>query len=192
MMNLKKILKENKKQIIKKWFDAVVETYPSDTAAFLKRQKDPFANPVGGTTIEGLDGLFDQLCIKEMDPEKVTSFLDPIIRIRAIQSFTPSKAVGFVFYIKKIIRDEVKNDPKLAGQFRDIETGIDQIALYGFDIYMKCREQIYEIRANEAKRISFSAFERAGLLRDKHGNDPGLLHDAEDLAAENEESGAKV
>jgi len=33
----------------------VVDTYPADTSRFLKSQKDPFANPVGGATIQGLD-----------------------------------------------------------------------------------------------------------------------------------------
>ena len=39
----------------------VVDTYPADTSRFLKRQKDPFANPVGNTTLESLEAVVGEL-----------------------------------------------------------------------------------------------------------------------------------
>ena len=53
-MKLDKLLSQNKTALVKRWFDEVVRTYPVDTATFLKQQKDPFANPVGRTTLKGL------------------------------------------------------------------------------------------------------------------------------------------
>ena len=50
-MNLKlKDLMEGKKSVIlERWFDAILETYPTDSSGFLKKQSDRFANPVGHT-----------------------------------------------------------------------------------------------------------------------------------------------
>jgi len=45
-MRLEELLAQKKTAVIDKWFDVVAETYPADTAIFIKRQKDPFANPV--------------------------------------------------------------------------------------------------------------------------------------------------
>jgi hypothetical protein len=106
-MRLNNLLAQRKTAIIKNWFTLAVETYPPDTASFLKKQKDPFANPVGRTISQGLEALFNEL-LKEMDYEIITSFLDPIIRIRAIQNFSPAQAVSFIFLLKRAIRENKK------------------------------------------------------------------------------------
>ena len=108
-MHLQKHLTEKKSAIIKQWFDKVVNSYPLDTAHFLKSQKDPFANPVGQTTLHGLEGLFD-LLFDEIDNHKAKALIDPIIRIRAIQDFTAARAVQFVFDLKTILHDMLPED----------------------------------------------------------------------------------
>ena len=39
-MKLKTILAKHKSAIVKQWVDSIVETYPSETAKFLKNKKD--------------------------------------------------------------------------------------------------------------------------------------------------------
>ncbi|HXY61362.1 MAG TPA: RsbRD N-terminal domain-containing protein, partial [Nitrospirota bacterium] len=117
-MNLKQKLVEKKQTIVKKWFDAVADSYPDQTSGFLKKQKAQFTNPVGYTLAEGLDGLYESL-LQGMIPDKISTFLDGIVRIRAIQEFTPSEAVAFIFQLKKIVRQELGNE--IAQQQRMIE-----------------------------------------------------------------------
>jgi hypothetical protein len=166
-MSLLKQLSQKKKPIIQKWFDKVVDSYPIDTAQFLKRQKDPFANPVGQTTLHSLQGLFD-LILEDFKPEDAQQLVDPVIRIRSIQDFTPSRAVQFVFDLKDIIRDHLpaKNDPQAIKTYDVLSRRIDAIGLIAFDIYMQCREKIYDLKANEMKARTFSAFARAGLVKE--------------------------
>ena len=163
---LGKILEKNKAAIAKKWFNLAAQTYALDTAQFLKSKTDPFANPVGSTMLTGLDGILDQL-IHTMDPQILNSHLDSIIRIRAIQDFTPSQATAFILSLKKVLREylakELK-DSRLAAEFIEFESKIDQICLMAFDIYMQCREKVYQISANETRNRTFRAFERAGLI----------------------------
>ncbi len=158
-----KNIKKRKNAITKRWFEMVVDTYPADTSRFLKSQKDPFANPVGGATIQGLDAMFDEL-FGNMDRETILTSLDPIIRIRAIQDFSPSDATGFIFFLKEILRDYIKDQP--LSEWLSLESKIDEIALMAFDIYLKCRETLFRIKANEEKNRTFSAFERAGLIKE--------------------------
>ncbi|OQX25954.1 MAG: hypothetical protein BWK80_12965 [Desulfobacteraceae bacterium IS3] len=172
-MSLKELLKKKESAIVGQWFDSVVNTYQIDTSRFLKSQKDAFANPVGNSLSQGLSVLaravFDEISGR-MDSETVISFLDPIIRIRALQDFSASKAVGFVFFLKKIVREqtakEIGEDKTLQADMLLFESRIDELALIAFDIYMQCREKIYEIKANEVKNRTFSAFHRAGLVAD--------------------------
>jgi len=165
-MKLKNLLLKNRAAILDRWFRLIIETYPSETSKFLKSQKDRFANPVGAAISEGIEGLYEHL-LGEGDLVEVSSFLDRIIRIRAIQDFSPSQAVAFVFSLKKAIREQLENeirDNPVADELLAVESRIDDLILLSFDIYMNCREKIYEIKANEARNRTFTLLERAGLV----------------------------
>ena len=173
---LEKILEQKKSVIAKKWFDLTAQTYAPDTAEFLKSNKNQFANPVGGTMLNGLKGLLDQL-ICSMDPATITSHLDPIIRIRAIQNFTPSQATAFILSLKKVLRENLTKelrDSRFAAELIAFESKIDQLCLMAFDIYMQCREKIFQISANETRNRTFRAFERAGLISETAEGPRGL------------------
>lgn len=176
-MKLEKLLSQHRAALVKRWFDEVVRTYPVDTAKFLQQQKDPFANPVGRTTLKGLEALFDVLATG-VDREAIHSFLDPIIRIRAIQDFTPSQATSFILSLKRIIREVIGKefqDPQVMTAFMDFESRIDDLCMMAFDIYVKCRETLYQIQATEMRNTTFRAFQRAGLVRDDPEDaSPGL------------------
>lgn len=164
-------LENNRSAIINAWFKMAVDTYPADTARFLKQQKDPFANPVGNTTLKGLEALFKEL-LNGMDPDTLKSFLDPIIRIRAVQGFQPSQATGFILFLKTIIREQLKKDlenPQLLNALLEFELNIDKLNQIGFDLFVECREKIYQIKAREEQNRTYRAFERAGLI--DHANE---------------------
>jgi hypothetical protein len=175
-MRLNDLLTQKKTAITKKWFALAIETYPADTAKFLKSQKDPFANPVGRTIYRGLEALFDEL-LKGMDKENITSYLDPIIRIRAVQNFSPSQAVRFIFFLKKAINDSIRKEifqKQMIADWQLFESKIDELSLIAFNLYVQCREKIFELKANEMKNRTFKAFERAGLVSEIPADGPNL------------------
>ena len=166
-MKLSNLLKEKKAAIIKEWFKLAVNSYPPDTAYFLKKQKDHFANPVGTTISQNLGPLFDEL-VMDVDQNTITNLLDPIIRIRAVQVIlSPSQSVSFVFSLKEAVRKNLKKeliDNKILNELLLFESKIDKLGLIAFDIFMKCREKIYELKANSERGRVFRAFKRAGLV----------------------------
>lgn len=172
--NLVSILQTKKSTIVKKWFELVVNSYPPDTASFLKGQSDQFSNPVGHTTQKGLEAVFDEV-VSGMDRDAIVSFLDPIIRIRAVQDFTPSQAVGFILDLKNVIREKLKKELKSApvqAGIADIDTNIDRLCLIGFDIFVTCREAIYQLKVSTERDKIYSAFSRAGLVTEISDNGP--------------------
>jgi len=152
-VKIEEILSQHKPALVKKWFHLVLRTYPEETALFLKNENDPFANPVGSTILKGIEDLFEGL-IKEGDHKQISSFLDRIIHIRAVQEFTPDQALSFIFMLKKVIRDEFKKELKEKELFDELlafESKIDELALAAFNRYVECREKIFELKANEVK-----------------------------------------
>jgi hypothetical protein len=184
-MSFRDILQQKKSAILERWFRLILDTYPPDASQFLKKQGDPFANPVGCSISRGVEELFDEL-IDEGDSDVVAPILDQIIRIRAVQDFSPARAVGFVFELKKSIRQELADELRAGATEHDLvelESRIDRMALLAFDIYMVCREKVYEIKANEAKNRTYMLLERAGLVseipdeqeRSSQGNGEGSI-----------------
>jgi hypothetical protein len=175
-MRLENLLAERRKPIVRKWFDQVVNTYPADTSKFLRSQKDPFANPVGAATLESLEGAFDALLAPEMDAKAVAAALDPIIRIRAVQTIlSTEKAVGFLFFLKNIIREDLGSrldDAAERGDLYAFDQKIDSLGLIGFSVYVQCRETVLQLKANVEKRSVYRAFSRAGLVSDPDGEGP--------------------
>jgi hypothetical protein len=161
------ILKENKQKIIDQWFDRIVNTYPKDTSRFIHREQDPFSNPVGNVTRNNIEKLFLQFLHEKTDPQFLMDHLDPILRIRAIQNFSASDAVGFILDLKPIVRN-VTRGQKFSLELNDyvaFEMRVDQLVLYAFDVFMSCKEKIYDLKANEVRNQSFEALERANLLK---------------------------
>ena len=167
-------LAAKKKQILDSWFQATVDSYPADTARFLKSQTDPFANPVGQTTLQSLSALVDIL-VADTGRDLMAKALDPIIRIRAVQSFTPSNATAFVFALKPIVRQHLTEDGRDAEVERiALDRRIDDMALTAFDLFMACREKIYELKATESRKQFFGSLKRAGLIDETAAEGPGL------------------
>jgi len=167
-MNLRDILSQKREGIIKKWFDLIIDSYPPDTAHFIKNQKNQFANPVGSTIHTAIEGIFDEL-LNPSDSVKLSTYLDNIIRIRAIQDFTPSVALNFLFLLKDVIREEIKEDLHGEGMVNEVlsfESRVDDLLKESFEIYMACREKIYELSANEMKNMTYKLLEGANLIKD--------------------------
>ena len=95
-MGLRNLLENKKSSIINKWFEFVTDTYAPDAALFFKNQRDGFLNPVGGTTRNILEKLFEAI-LDKTDADGIVVTLEPLIKIRAVQNFSPSQAVGFLF-----------------------------------------------------------------------------------------------
>jgi hypothetical protein len=168
-MRLEQRIAKYKTQIANDWFAILAGTYPPDTTRFLKSNQDAFANPVGGTSRQVLAAVLDAL-LEDAEPEKLTHHLDALIRIRAVQTmFTPSQATAFILDLKKLIRRTLKSDLQasdMQSQMLEFEKRIDRLLLIAFDIFVRCREKIYSMKATEEQSKIYRAFARAGLVRE--------------------------
>jgi hypothetical protein len=162
MKTIEAVIAQHKDAILKQWTEATIRTYPAETVPFFLREKDRFANPVAGLLTESLEKVVKGMAGQASDQELAES-LDAAIRVRAVQNFTPSQAVGFIFLLKEIFRSIVDADEAF---FSLLDRKVDELVLIGFNKYVACREKIFALKAYEVRNRTFKAFERAGLVKD--------------------------
>jgi hypothetical protein len=169
---LNDLLEKNKDAILERWFHLILGTYPPQTSAMLRQKKDRFTNPVGYTLCTETEALFKEL-MEGMDSDRVSTSLNHLIKIRSVQDFSPSRAVGFVFLLKKAIQDVLGiriDEKQILEEWLKFQSKIDKLALQAFDIYMDCREKICEVRVNRARaerEMALKMLERMYGLKEK-------------------------
>jgi hypothetical protein len=160
-------LAQRQASIVDCWYDLALETYPPETVRLFKKESNRFANPVGTTTQEGLREVYGEL-LKGFDAQRLTASLDKIIRIRAVQDFSPAQALGFVLAIKRLVRRElaqpIKDNMVAIDELEQFDDVIDQVALLAFNVYMQCRQQIFELKLGEVQNRSARLLQRANVL----------------------------
>lgn len=132
--------------ILEQWIARTVQSYPQQTTPLLLTEEDPFRNPVGHTLRTSLAILLREL-LGDMDADAIAPALDAVIRIRALQDFSASQAAGFVFLLKPILRQQA---PQTG--LAELDDRVDRLALMAFDTYVRCRDQLADIRAHESRR----------------------------------------
>jgi hypothetical protein len=177
-MTLASLLQQSQEAIVRRWCAEALATYAEAAAAALQREQDPFANPVGHSLRTGTRAIFEGLCAGQ-GPDVLRASLEPIIKIRAVQEFSASRAVAFIFGLKDAIRAELRDavaEPRVSSELAEFERRIDGVALAAFDLFVQCRQQISELRINEVKRnVSWivEQLNRRGLFPVSNPLEPG-------------------
>lgn len=150
-MQLTEALTNKKQEILSLWIERTLDSYSSP--GFFKTAKDPFANPVGSNIAAGLTALLD-LLLSEADPQTFIKPVDQVVRIRAVQDFTPAQAVAPFLELKWVVKQVLSSDKgtkDLMSSLDTLDCEIDRMALTAFNIYSECREQLYRNRIRELK-----------------------------------------
>jgi len=160
---LQALLQPHREVMAKRWADVVHGTYPFKTVGFLRTAGDRFTNPVGFCTIDTSKALMEAIFAQVPDEETIKKAVGEIIRVRAIQDFSPETAVGIFFAMKDIVRDVVmsaKDKPAdCMTALWALESRIDAVALLAFGAYARSREALHRLRVEESQR------KQAQLLR---------------------------
>ncbi len=156
-------------EVVSKWKGLLLDTYPEDTQRFLLKEKDHFANPVGSILFSELENLYD-LIARGAREEELLEPLDRMIRIRAVQDFKPSEAVGFILGLKGIVRSVFVKpgvpDPELEELLGVFESQMERLVLLAFDVYWECKRHLQDLRIKEIKNQYSRLLRMANLTVD--------------------------
>jgi len=175
-MTLRELLVQRQSALCQRWLGAVLDDHGGG-AALWRRERDPFANPVGHTLAAELPKLIEAV-IGEGEPDAGAAALEAIVRIRAVQVLAPSRAVAFILCLRDAVRAELARElvgGTFAAELEALDRRIERLTLLAFDGYVRCREQLFHLRIDELKRSV------ATLLRRWNGEEPSGQAAAEAL-----------
>lgn len=162
-MKLSDYLIQHKSELLGQWFDLLIASYPSDATKFFAEKNRQFANPVGYNLNKGLTIIFDCIANGRAVSDELEKEIKEIIKIRAVQDFSPFEAISFIPELKRIILKSLGSsirEPEYLDAYIEFEMILDAITGKAFNIYMDTREMIYEIKANEVKNRTFRMIDR--------------------------------
>ena len=171
---LAELLERKRKEILHRWVELILSSYPKDSARFLANETDRFSNPVGHTIRTETEQLLRAL-LDGIDETELNTSLDRIVRIRTVQEFSPARAMSFVFLLKTTVREVLADEltqPGLVSDYLEFESRIDGLALQAFNNYMACKEAIYEIRTREARNRTAKLVEQVNRIYGKDLSEP--------------------
>ncbi len=157
MKRLCDIPAETLASIKERWTASLYDSFPAQTATFLRQQQDRFRNPMGHALRTGAAGILDTLAA-DGGAGELAPHVDEIVKVRAVQDLSPSASLRFIFQLKRIVREELGGAEGASCQA--MEEQIDELALQAFDVYVGRRERICELRVDEIKRQAGKLFER--------------------------------
>jgi hypothetical protein len=176
-MPLRELLMDRRSAVCLRWLEAVLADYGPETAVRWRRERDPFANPIGNALATGLPELFEAVLGVDGASARAANALEEIVRIRSVQQLAPSRAIGFVFMLRDAIRQEVGAELSggaHAATLGELDGRIQNLALLAVDVYARCREQIFRVRQEELKR-SVASILRRWRVEEIPENDPDLV-----------------
>jgi len=167
-MSLRERVADRRDGVCRRWLDAVLAEYGEATASRWRRERDPFANPVGHLLSTGLPELVEAAIADGAPPPRAVAALESILRVRSVQELPPSQAVSFVLRLRDVVRAELAEGPAGpdAAELAAFDARVEQLTLLAFDVYVGLREQLFRVRQEELKRSV------ASVLRRWHGQAP--------------------
>jgi hypothetical protein len=162
-MALRDLLAARQAALCERWRDAILGQYGEQTAARWRRERDPFANPVGHALDTGLPEILRAVAGDGEPGAAALGALEAIVRIRSVQDLAPSRAVGFVALLRDVLRAELGAELEggaHAAALAAIDARIERLVLLAFDTYVEVREQVFRLRQEELKRSVGSLLRR--------------------------------
>jgi hypothetical protein len=153
-VDLRTVLTEHRSAILERWRAKVLGSYPKEAARFFLSEKDAFRNPVGQSLLRGTQVIYDGVALGQ-ETGAVMGALESIVRLRAVQEMSASEAVGFVFSLKRAVREHLREQAAEASSWRELvvlDEKLDALASAAFDLYGQCRESVFRIRVDELRR----------------------------------------
>lgn len=166
-MGLEQRIAQRTEELAEKWACLILGSYPPETQAVWKANREIFSNPVGHSIRTTASELIP-LLLAWNDAEAVAAALTKLVKIRAVQDFSPSQALSFVFSLKKLLRQEFMKELAAQGALEELlafETRVDNLAVIAFDLYVSARDQVQRMRVEEVKRAHTNIVRRANLMR---------------------------
>jgi hypothetical protein len=150
-------LRQQQDQNLNDWFQRIANAHSEETAAFLGKQSDRFANPIAHAFREATESIYQAL-VESCDVDREA--LEYAIKIKAVQGHDPSEAVAFIHLLKGLLR-EMPSGGISENEWMRLESRIDQIASIASEMFVANRCKIAQL-AGRPVRVGIESKIEAG------------------------------
>jgi len=156
---------EHSSAIRKSWFKALVSEYPEESARHIGSSTDEFANPIGHVIGEVADSMVKGLA-EGAPASELAERMFPLIKIKAVQSFTPAEAMNCLLALKRMVLSRLKTSGHEDAEAiaASVDLLFDEMLCLCFNLYCQCRDKLHEVKEDELKRNLFMLLKRSGAL----------------------------
>jgi hypothetical protein len=141
--SLSDLLRQRKEFLLNHWCRCILDEYAGETASFLKKQSDRFANPVAYALRAAAEAIYQAL-IDDRDVDH--SALDYAMKIKAVQENDPIKGIAFIHILKEAVgRMPASAVPE--NELADFNSRIDRIASVASEMFVIHRAKIADVGA---------------------------------------------
>jgi hypothetical protein len=140
----------------REWLACTLRTYPEHFGGLFREAASPFRNPVGSTLRAALTGLTEEL-FGGFDRARVTALVDVVVRLRAVQDFTPPQVTEFVTLARRAAaRVASTGTPRPGAETLELVSArIDALTPIADERLARCRDDLRAITERAARRRVF-------------------------------------
>lgn len=156
-MSLLEKVKGDRSKILRRWLDALLDSFPKQSRLMISAESDRFSNPIGFTLHEAIDEVFRAL-VGEKTLEEIDLALGRLVKLKAIQEDHADGKLGALIELKRIIRESCgAYSARFSSitELLEIEDRVDEIILRAYQIYVQSREKILDLQINEIKNKTY-------------------------------------
>ena len=149
------LCRTEREQILARWNEAVFATYPLDMAGLARTREDQFRNPGGHAIRLALEEIYTAVSGLLSSEKLLRDALEMFVKLRAVQDFTPVRALGVMYLLKPLLRERILPaclQSGLLDEYLEAESRLDTAALFACDIYVVSKARVFEERIGEIKR----------------------------------------
>ncbi len=163
MSEIHHFLRENREAVLDQWLTSAFKMFPEQSRLLMVSNPDPFTSPIRHALSKGMAQLLDRFCVEE--PITGGKELEELGRLLAVQEMPPSQSLPFIFELKTVVRKLAGKNNKRSGfsdrDWDEFQDRLEQVLFHLFDCYLKHREKIYQLKAEEMKQRTYMLLRRA-------------------------------
>ena len=157
---LAKLLATRRDAVVEAWWEKVLELYDERARNLLRRNEDPFTNPLRSTFVSAMERIVDCMAAGQ-DIDTARDAIREVVKLRAIQDVSPGEALDSFLVFRKALKEVAKDSwDEVADEAVGAQDALVRLAA---DEYLGAQKLILDIKYRERVRRFHLIVRRASL-----------------------------
>ena len=157
---LAKLLATRRDAVVEAWWEKVLELYDERARNLLRRNEDPFTNPLRSTFVSAIERIVDSLAAGQ-DIDTARDAIREVVKLRAVQEVSPGEALDSFLVFRKALKEVAEDSWDEVAE--EAMAAQDALLRFAADEYLEAQKLILDIKYREQVRRFHLLMRRASL-----------------------------